>query len=135
MRYFSMVPTNEALNEAYRILKDLKLLYPRGIGCDYQTVLLEAVANAVQANDRNQGSRVVIGVFVSNIRLILMVGDEGGGFDPKLHLERPMPELFATSGRGIPLIRHLGGEIKYRQRRGKGKAGMWLTVRWSRATA
>lgn len=131
MRYFSLIPTQDALNEAYRILKDLKGLYPGGLGFNYETVLLEAVANAIAANHRNDGDRIMIGCFVNRMKFILMIGDEGGGFDPNLYLQLPMPELWATHGRGIPLIRHLGGEVRYRQRRGR-KAGMWLTVRWSR---
>lgn len=94
--------------------------------------LREALANAVLHGNRNDpGKRVLVACFcdcTSDKGLLLVVRDEGPGFDPQAVPDpRGAEEIHSWHGRGIYLMRHFmdevghvegGREIQLRKRKG-----------------
>jgi serine/threonine-protein kinase RsbW len=80
--------------------------------------LEEALVNAIKhGNQYDRNKKVEIAYQVLSDRFVISITDEGGGFDPEdvpdptavENLERPC-------GRGLMLIRHYMGEVKYNAR-------------------
>lgn len=80
--------------------------------------LREALANAVlHGNKSHPEKRVELDCFQKDDgSLLLVVRDEGAGFDPSLVTDPTKPEnIFRAGGRGIYLIKHFMDEVEYRQ--------------------
>ena len=84
-----------------------------------ELALREALANAIlHGNKAEPKKRVQLDCFQeSDGTLLLVVQDEGHGFDPAAVRDPTQPEnLIRTTGRGIYLIKHLMDEVEYRNR-------------------
>ena len=81
--------------------------------------LREALANAIlHGNKSEPRKRVQLDCYQeSDGTLLLVVQDEGHGFDPSAVRDPTRPEnLRRTAGRGIYLIKHFMDEVEYRNR-------------------
>jgi len=79
--------------------------------------LREALANAIlHGNKAQPRKRVQLDCFHERDgSLLVVVQDEGQGFDPDAVRDPTRPEnLFRTVGRGIHLIKHFMDEVEYR---------------------
>ncbi len=88
----------------------------------------EAVANAVKHGNRlDPDKRVLVKLESAGDDLTIVVGDEGGGFDPERISDPLAPEnQLKTSGRGIFYIRTFMDDVAFS--RGEG-GGTVLTMR------
>jgi serine/threonine-protein kinase RsbW len=88
----------------------------------------EAVANAVKHGNRlDPDKRVLVKLESAGDDLTIVVGDEGGGFDPERISDPLAPENhLKTSGRGIFYIRTFMDDVSFS--RGEG-GGTVLTMR------
>ena len=88
----------------------------------------EAVANAVKHGNRlDPDKRVVVRLESAGDDLTIVIGDEGGGFDPERISDPLAPEnQLKTSGRGIFYIRTFMDDVTFS--RGEG-GGTVLTMR------
>jgi serine/threonine-protein kinase RsbW len=83
---------------------------------EIELALREALANAViHGNRQDPAKKIEVRCFCQPERgMLLVVEDEGAGFDPK---EVPDPtqaeRLFATHGRGLFMIRHAMDRVRY----------------------
>lgn len=81
-----------------------------------ELALREALANAIlHGNKAQPRKRVQLDCYhESDGSLLLVVQDEGQGFDPATVGDPTRPEnLFRTVGRGIYLIKHFMDEVEY----------------------
>jgi serine/threonine-protein kinase RsbW len=84
-----------------------------------ELALREALANAIlHGNKSEPRKRVQLDCYQeSDGTLLLVVQDEGRGFDPAAVRDPTRPEnLTRTAGRGIYLIKHFMDEVEYRNR-------------------
>ena len=86
---------------------------------DVDLALREALANAIfHGNRADPAKKVIVACFcecASGGGLLLVVRDEGAGFDPAQVPAPTTPEtICSTHGRGIFLMRHLMDEVYYR---------------------
>ena len=82
-----------------------------------ELALREALANAIlHGNKAEPKKRVQLDCYhESDGSLLLVVQDEGQGFDPAAVRDPTRPEnLYRTVGRGIYLIKHFMDEVEYR---------------------
>ena len=88
----------------------------------------EAVANAVKHGNRlDPDKRVVVRLESAGDDLTIVIGDEGGGFDPERISDPLAPEnQLKTSGRGIFYIKTFMDDVTFS--RGEG-GGTVLTMR------
>lgn len=88
----------------------------------------EAVANAVKHGNRlDPDKRVLVRLESAGDDLTIVIGDEGGGFDPERISDPLAPEnQLKTSGRGIFYIRTFMDDVTFS--RGEG-GGTVLTMR------
>ncbi len=77
--------------------------------------LEEALRNAVLHGNRQRFSKKVrLEVFHTDSELGFLISDEGSGFDPKTLRDPTKPEhVLEETGRGIPLMCHFMGSVKY----------------------
>ena len=75
----------------------------------------EATTNAIiHANKKDVNKKVVIEVVDNQSEVMIMVTDEGSGFDPDKIPDPTQPEnLLKDSGRGLYLMRVYADELKY----------------------
>lgn len=85
---------------------------------DICLALRESLNNAIIHGNRNGDARTVrIRISGEPGRIVLLVRDEGGGFDPKVIPDPTAPEnLLKPCGRGIFLMRHLMDDVTFRFR-------------------
>ena len=104
-------------------LVDKLMMIIRGCRCvpeqeeEVEVALREALANAVlHGNHQNAGKRVYIRCGIRFGELLIIVKDEGTGFDPT-NLADPthVPNLKSTHGRGIYLMRSLMDDVHFEQ--------------------
>jgi serine/threonine-protein kinase RsbW len=84
-----------------------------------ELALREALANAIlHGNKAQPRKRVQLDCYhESDGTLLLVVQDEGHGFDPAAVRDPTRPEnLFRTAGRGIYMIKYFMDEVEYRNR-------------------
>lgn len=104
----------------------------RGIDAEMEhwigMAMREAVANAVKHGNRlDPDKRVLVRLESAGDELTIVVGDEGGGFDPERVSDPLAPEnQLKTSGRGIFYIRTFMDDVTFS--RGEG-GGTVLTMR------
>lgn len=79
--------------------------------------LEEALTNAVKHGNRNDADKsVIVRYSVDSNRAIIIVRDEGPGFEPDCVPDCTSPDrLPLPNGRGIMLIRHYMDEVAYRE--------------------
>lgn len=76
--------------------------------------VIEACTNAIQHGHHADGKRLVhLSFEMQEDSLIVVVTDEGQGFDPALAGELPPPDLLATRGRGIYIMRTMMDEVAF----------------------
>lgn len=95
-----------------------RLLY----GCAFDEIgrhrvtvaVLEAVANAVEHGNRGSpGAWVSVDMCVAGPELVVIVGDEGGGYDPGTVPDARAPgRLLAERGRGVLLMTALVDHVR-----------------------
>lgn len=85
--------------------------------------LREAVANAIKhGNKLNPNKRVFVSLHVEpDVRLDIVVEDEGDGFDPALLTDPTRPEnILRQSGRGVFYMRRFMDKVSFRPAAGGG---------------
>jgi serine/threonine-protein kinase RsbW len=93
--------------------------------------LTEAVNNAiVHGNKSNPKKKVTVTCEAVPGWLLLVVNDQGRGFDPKL-VANPLKNenLLRESGRGIFLMRTLMDKVEFETIRGGYEVRLWLELR------
>jgi len=104
-------------------LVDKLMMIIKGCNCvpeqeeDDEVALREALANAVlHGNHQNAGKRVCIRCRIQFGELLIIVKDEGAGFDPT-NLADPteVANINSTHGRGIYLMRALMDDVHFEQ--------------------
>lgn len=93
--------------------------------------LTEAVNNAiVHGNKSNPKKKVRVACEAVPGWLLLVVNDQGRGFDPK-HVANPLKNenLLRESGRGIFLMRTLMDKVEFETIRGGYEVRLWLELR------
>ena len=75
----------------------------------------EATTNAIKhANKNDKNKKVIITAEKINNQLIVVVKDEGNGFDPSVIPDPTAPEnLMKDSGRGLYLMKYYMDDVKY----------------------
>ncbi|MCX6138630.1 MAG: ATP-binding protein [Ignavibacteriales bacterium] len=78
-------------------------------------VVTEAVNNGiVHGNKRDKTKQVTVSCSTENHILTIKVGDEGGGFDPRVLPDPLKPDnILRESGRGIFLMRQMMDSVSY----------------------
>lgn len=82
-----------------------------------QIALTEALANAIiHGNKEDPNKKVTVwGACEANEKLLLVITDEGEGFDPSAVPDPTLAEnIYSASGRGVFLINRLMPESEYR---------------------
>ena len=83
---------------------------------EIELALSEALANAVVHGNREDPSKKVeiCGACEGNEKLLLVITDEGSGFDPMAMLDPTQADgVMQTHGRGVFLITHLMDEVEF----------------------
>ncbi len=85
---------------------------------DVELALHEALANAIlHGNESDPNRKVVVACFCecgADTGLLLVVKDEGSGFDPNQVPDPTAAEVvYSNHGRGIFLMRHLMDEVRH----------------------
>jgi len=119
LRFGEIIPaTVQALEKVVQNIMALASEMKCGEGhlAEIELALREALANAViHGNRQDPATKVGVRCFCQPDRgMLLVVEDEGAGFDPK---EIPDPtqaeRLFETHGRGLFLIRRIMDRVRY----------------------
>ena len=103
------------------IVEEFVNYFAKDIGIDDEKLnglmlsVTEATTNAIiHANKCDVSKLVKINVSVNGDKVIIIVKDEGSGFDPSIIPDPTQPEnLLKDSGRGLYLIRVFMDELKY----------------------
>ena len=104
-------------------LVDKLMMIIKGCNCvpeqeeEVEVAVREALANAVvHGNQQNAGKRVYIRCRIQFGELLIIVKDEGTGFDPT-NLADPtdVANINSTHGRGIYLMRALMDDVQFEQ--------------------
>jgi serine/threonine-protein kinase RsbW len=99
--------------------------------------VIEACTNAIQHGHQAEAQKTVSVTFtIEKDTLTIVIQDLGGGFDPQRAGALPPPDLLATRGRGIYIMRSMMDEVdfdfsrgtrvrlvKHRSKRDGGEAG------------
>lgn len=126
---FAVAYSNDRTGTAVNELLSIAGAFLQGRILDNMKVVLkEAVANAVAANTAAGTDDIRLMLVIKPILVVLIVSDNGGGFDYTKHQLRPMPYPHELSGRGIPLMRYHADRLLYTQHR----RGMRCIARWWR---
>ncbi len=90
--------------------------------------LREAVANAIKhGNRRDEEKRVYLSISADREQLVIVVGDEGDGFDPSAVADPLAPEnTLKTSGRGIFYMKTFMDDVSFAR---GSRGGTVLTMR------
>ena len=76
--------------------------------------VIEACTNAIQHGHRtNTEKRVEISFTIDNDSLTIVIEDHGSGFTPLSAEEQTPPDLLATRGRGIYIMRSMMDEVDF----------------------
>ena len=92
--------------------------------------LTEAVNNAIVHGNRSEsGRKVKVICELMPHSLLLIISDEGSGFDPN-HVESPLKEenLLRETGRGIFLMRTLMDRVEFEIGRKGTQVRLWLEL-------
>lgn len=99
------------------ILKEVKRFgYCQEASFAIKLALEEAMTNAVKhGNSQDSSKSITVRYAVDAQRAIIIVRDEGGGFEPDTIPDPTKPDrLVLPSGRGIMLMRAYMDEVRYR---------------------
>ncbi|MDQ1582775.1 MAG: serine/threonine-protein kinase RsbW [Microbacteriaceae bacterium] len=83
----------------------------------FETALVELVGNVICHADSGSGVSCTLSIEILENRIEALLSDTGEPGDVELR-GREMPEEFAESGRGIPLIQALVDELSYEREGG-----------------
>jgi serine/threonine-protein kinase RsbW len=76
--------------------------------------VIEACTNAIQHGHRAEaGKRVDVSFRIEDDSLYIVVQDHGSGFTPQRAEEQTPPDLLATRGRGIYIMRSMMDEVDF----------------------
>lgn len=76
--------------------------------------VIEACTNAIQHGHRSDPSKLVrVSFELHQDDLVITVRDQGTGFNPDAESELSPPELLATRGRGIYIMRSMMDEVAF----------------------
>ncbi len=111
--------TMEATQEPEQIIMDElnRCGYSEDAVFDIHLALAEALANAVKHGNRGDpNKRIKVRYSISPERAVILVRDQGDGFDPSSVADPTKAEhLPLTSGRGVILMRAYMSEVHYRK--------------------
>jgi serine/threonine-protein kinase RsbW len=82
---------------------------------DVMLIITEATNNAIlHGNKLDKSKRAILKCEIQNDEMLIMVHDEGGGFNPET-LPNPLAEenLLKPSGRGVFLMKQFASDVKY----------------------
>ncbi len=76
--------------------------------------VIEACTNAIQHGHHAEAEKTVSVIFeIEKDTLTITIHDAGGGFDPQRAGALPPPDLLATRGRGIYIMRSMMDEVNF----------------------
>ncbi len=127
IRFAGLYPTDDALHRSRELLEQFVTFLHHKTESNVRMVFAEAMANAIQANHRAGGARIIVIMSISDESVRLLVGDNGAGYEPPL-LQDTVFDLWAENGRGIKLMRALTDDLKFK----KSKRGTMVSARWRR---
>jgi serine/threonine-protein kinase RsbW len=90
----------------------------------FATAIIELASNVIRHADSGAGVTWTLVLGASERELVASMDDTG--IAAELDLDREMPEVYAESGRGIPLLRALMDDVVYERR---GHLNHWLLRR------
>lgn len=125
IRFAGLYPTDDALQRSREHLEQFVCFLEFELASKVHIVFQEAMANAIQANKRNNGARIIVIFSLGPSGVRLLVGDNGCGFEP-MPLQNTVFDLWAERGRGIQLMRELADSLTYK----KTKKGTMLSAHW-----
>lgn len=125
IRFAGLYPTDDALQRSREHLEQFVCFLEFEIASKVHIVFQEAMANAIQANKRNNGARIIVIFSLGPSGVRLLVGDNGSGFDAPL--QDTVFDLWAERGRGIRLMRELTDTLVFK----KSKRGTMLSAHWN----
>ncbi|MBZ5543951.1 MAG: ATP-binding protein [Acidobacteriia bacterium] len=122
LRFYETIPSTLAALEG---VVERLLTLARDVKCDHhhlervELALREALANAIiHGNQQNPGKKVAVRCFCQPDRgMLLVVEDEGSGFDPGRVPDPTQAEcLLDTHGRGLFLMRRMMDRVRISRR-------------------
>jgi CheY-like chemotaxis protein len=81
------------------------------------------------AEPERGGRRIHIDVDYGPGRALYRIRDEGEGFDPEAHTQKPLADTSALHGRGITLIRHYMDEVSWNDSGNEIRLAKYLALR------
>ena len=127
IRFAGLYPTESALDRGRELLTQFVAFLDDDTASKVSIVFAEAMANAIQANRRNNGARIIIILVLGVTTVRLLIGDTGSGYEP-LPLQDSVFDLWAEHGRGIRLMRQLSDDLVFK----KSKRGTMVSASWKR---
>ncbi len=127
IRFAGLYPTESALDRGRDLLTQFVTFLDSDTASKVSIVFAEAMANAIQANQRNNGARIIIILVLGVTTVRLLIGDTGSGYEPQL-LQDSVFDLWAEHGRGIRLMRQLSDDLVFK----KSKRGTMVSASWKR---
>ncbi len=112
---FSSVTSSitEVIDDAIEFLEINNFAYE---SFSLKLVLAEAITNAVKhGNSFNPHLNTVFSLDISDDKLMLIIEDQGDGFDWKKLLQSTMPDEEKLSGRGLALMQAYGYRAEYNE--------------------
>lgn len=125
IRFAGLYPTDSALKRSREHLEQFVCFLEHELASKVHIVFQEAMANAIQANMKNNGARIIVIFSLGPSGVRLIVGDNGCGFTPT-PIQDTVFDLWAERGRGIRLMRELSDTLTFR----KSKRGTMLSAHW-----
>lgn len=127
IRFAGLYPTESALDRGRDLLCQFVMFLNDETATKVKIVFGEAMANAIQANRRVNGARIIIILSLGPSGVRVLVGDNGAGYEP-LPLQESVFDLWAEHGRGIRLMRQLSDNLVFK----KSKRGTMVSASWER---
>lgn len=127
IRFAGLYPTESALDRGRDLLAQFVMFLNDDTASKVAIVFAEAMANAIQANRRVNGARIIIILSLGPSGVRVLVGDNGAGYEPQ-PLQDTAFDLWAEHGRGISLMRHMADSLTFK----KSKRGTMVSAHWKR---
>lgn len=125
IRFAGLYPTEDSLDRSRELLNQFVVFLTPETASKVKMVFAEAMANAIQANQRNNGARIIVILSLGNSGVRLLVGDNGDGYEQPL-IQETVFDLWSEHGRGIKLMRCLADTLTFK----KSKRGTMLSAHW-----
>lgn len=125
IRFAGLYPTDDALDRGRDLLCQFVMFLKQETASKANIVFSEMMANAIQANKRNNGARIIIIFSLGPSGVRMLVGDNGAGYEPQ-PLQDSAFDLWAEHGRGITMMRQLTDTLTFK----RSKRGTMVSAHW-----